>query len=459
MRHAFSILLFLLLAASALSGCSRTTPSRLLARAESAASRGELALARDLLREAIDGASLAEGGLASWKDAPRAHAILALASRALGATEDARAAFEKAAELAPDDFTAAFNLGAFLLETDDFQRGLKTLRRAADLAPSDPRPLLLLGDWTTRNGRWDLARRMYYAAQKRSERCAAAWVGLGRVSQLEDKPADAENNYMKALEIDPSSPSALYNLGTLFVSSSDTNKAAQGRNYLAKYRSLHADAPRAGAAARRLEGESIPQTSFATNAPPAKPRTAAKAWAAVAPALEKGDRETALASALSAISLARGGDDGQTEELIRRALALFPDTPALLLEAGSFHAGRGDPASLATARDLLLRAQTLEPNDSMVLFELSKVATALGEYDVSVLTLKRLSQLEPGNPDALWALAETYADKLGMTARAVAVYTDFANRFATDARAASVPGRILALNEDAANMPEEESEE
>lgn len=457
MRSASSIPLFLF--AFALAACSRSTPSSLLARGESAASRGELALARDLLRQAIDGASLAEGGLASWKDAPRALAVLALSSRALGATDDARKAFEKAAEVAPDDFTAAFNLGAFLLETDDFQRGLKTLRRAADLAPSDPRPLLLLGDWTTRNGRWDLARRMYFEAQKRSERSAAAWVGLGRLSQLADKPADAENYYMKALELDPSSPAALYNLGVLFTSSPDADKVSQGKTYLARYRTLHAEAPRAAAAARRLEGESIPQASFATNAPPAKPRTAAKAWAAVAPALEKGDREAALASALSALSLARGGDDAQSEELVRRALATFPDTPAVLLEAGTYYASRGGDASLAQARDALLRAQSLAPNDSMVLFELSRVATALGEYDVAVLTLKRLSQLEPGNPDALWALAETYAEKLGMTARAIAVYTDFANRFATDARAASVPGRILALNEDAANMPEEESEE
>lgn len=457
MRSALSI--FLLLAALALAACSRTTPSRLLARAESAASRGELALARDLLREALDGASLAEGGTAAWKDAPRAYGTLALASRALGLADEAREAFEQAAALAPDDFTATFNLGAFLLETGDVQRALQTLRRAADLAPADPRALLLLGDWATRNGRWDLARRMYFEAQKRSERCAAAFVGLGRLSQLADKPADAENYYMKALEIDPSSPSALYNLGVLFTASDDADKAAQGKNCLSRYRTLHAEAPRAAAAARRLEGESIPQTSFATNAPLAKPRTAARAWAAVAPAMERGDREAALASALSALSLARGGDNAQSEELVRRALATFPDTPAVLLEAGLYFASRGDPASLAQARDALLRAQTLAPNDSMVLFELSQVATALGEYDVAVLTLKRLSQLEPGNPDALWALAETYADKLGMTARAVAVFTDFANRFATDARAASVPGRILALNEDAANMPEEESEE
>ncbi|MBQ7251050.1 MAG: tetratricopeptide repeat protein [Kiritimatiellae bacterium] len=457
MRSALSI--FLLLPALALAACSRTTPSRLLARAESAASRGELALARDLLREALDGASLAEGGTAAWKDAPRAYGTLALASRALGATDDAREAFEQAAALAPDDFTATFNLGAFLLETGDVQRALRTLRRAADLAPADPRALLLLGDWATRNGRWDLARRMYFEAQKRSERCAAAFVGLGRLSQLADKPADAENYYMKALEIDPSSPSALYNLGVLFTASPDADKAAQGKTCLTRYRTLHAEAPRAAAAARRLEGESIPQTSFASNAPPAKPRTAAREWAAVAPAMERGDREAALASALSALSLARGGDNAQSEELVRRALATFPDTPAVLLEAGLYFASRGDDASLAQARDALLRAQTLSPNDSMVLFELSQVATALGEYDVAVLTLKRLSQLEPGNPDALWALAETYADKLGMTARAVAVFTDFANRFATDARAASVPGRILALNEDAANMPEEESEE
>jgi len=459
MRLPSALLPLLPALALALAACSPSSPPRLLARAESAASRGELALARDLLGQALDAAALAEGGVASWKDAPRAYGALGLVSRALDADADARDAFRKAAGLAPKDFTATFNLGAHLLEAGEVPSALKTLRRAADLAADDPRPLLLLGDWMTRNGRWDLARRMYFEAQKRSERSAAAWVGLGRLAQLSDKPADAENYYMKALEIDPSSPSALYNLGVLFATSPDAEKVSRGTNYLARYRSLHADAPRADAAARRLAGEAIPQTSFASNAPPAKPRSAAKLWASVAPALERGDRDAALSSALSAISLARGGDDAQTGELVRRALDLFPDTPSVLLEAGMYHASRGDPASLARARDALLRAQGIDPNDSMVLFELSKVATALGEYDVAVLTLKRLSQLEPGNPDALWALAETYAEKLGMTSRAIAVYTDFAERFATDARAASVPGRVLALNEEAANLPGQETEE
>ena len=89
----------------------------------------------------------------------------------------------------------------------------------------------------------------------------------------------------------------------------------------------------------------------------------------------------------------------------------------------------------------------------MVLLELARASAALEEYDVAVVSLRKLVQLEPGNPDALWTLAETYGDKLGMAAKGSAAYRDFERLFPSDSRAAEVAARVKALEEAAAALP------
>ena len=61
-------------------------------------------------------------------------------------------------------------------------------------------------------------------------------------------------------------------------------------------------------------------------------------------------------------------------------------------------------------------------------------------------------KLEPGNPDALWTLAETYGDKLGMTGKGTAIYRDFERQFPSDPRSAEVAARVTAL-EDGGDAP------
>ena len=62
-------------------------------------------------------------------------------------------------------------------------------------------------------------------------------------------------------------------------------------------------------------------------------------------------------------------------------------------------------------------------------------------------------QIEPGNADALWTLAETYGDKLGMTGKGAAAYRDFERLFPSDSRAAEVAARVKALEEAATALP------
>ena len=85
--------------------------------------------------------------------------------------------------------------------------------------------------------------------------------------------------------------------------------------------------------------------------------------------------------------------------------------------------------------------------------QLARASSALEEYDTAVVSLRKLVQLEPGNAEALWALAETYGEKLGMTGKGAAAYRDFERLFPSDSRAGEVAARVKALEEAAAAMP------
>ncbi|HRV31585.1 MAG TPA: hypothetical protein P5169_07720, partial [Kiritimatiellia bacterium] len=139
----------------------------------------------------------------------------------------------------------------------------------------------------------------------------------------------------------------------------------------------------------------------------------------------------------------------QGGEILRRAVEAFGDRAAIQLAMGEYWLSQGEPQQ---AYDALIKAQALEPDNPMVLLELARAATDLEEYDTTVIALRRLVELEPGNPDALWRLAETYGDKLGMISKGSAAYRDFERLFASDPRAGEVFARIRAW-EEAAGVP------
>jgi tetratricopeptide (TPR) repeat protein len=137
-------------------------------------------------------------------------------------------------------------------------------------------------------------------------------------------------------------------------------------------------------------------------------------------------------------------------EIARRSLALFPSSAPVLLAVGNLWEKHGNlPAALAA----LTRASAAAPDDPSILLALSRVADAREEYDTSLMALRRLVQLEPGNADALWALADCFGAKLGMPSKGIAAYRDFERLFPSDPRTADIPARIAAL-ETAAENPD-----
>ena len=366
-----------------------------------------------------------------------------------GEGAEAMARFEEATERAPADFTPTYNLGCVALDAGDMSRGMSLLRKAADLDPQDTMALLRIGEWTTRNGRWDLGKRMYYEAQRREPQSVAALTGLGRVALLEENFPQAETFFMQALEIQKDYGPALYNLGVLH--GLIKGHAEQAQEYFRQYLAASPKGGRAASAAARIGGATISQKSFTPPAPERPMLTAGVRWAQAMDSLRAGEEEEAYLQGAEALALAReGGDAGQAEEILRRALDVFSDRAAIQLEVGDYWLEKGRPRE---AQDALLKAQALEPENPMVLFELARASSELEEYDTAVISLRKLVDLEPGNPDALWTLADTYGDKLGMAGRGIAVYRDFERRFPADPRTAEVADRIRALEQAAAALP------
>jgi len=431
------------LAAAALwlAGCGPATPEKDFQAGLAALKKGDLTGGKARLEAALErdpnGAFAGEAqnwlGLANWE---------------LGQTGDAAAHFEYASKLDPAAFEPVYNLGSLLLETGDMSRGISLLRRAADLDLQDTRALLRIGEWTTRHGRWDLARRMYFEAQRRDPRSAAAATGLGRIALLEGNAAQAETFFMQSLEMSKDYPPALYNLGVLHAQTD--GRTEQAGEYFRQYLAVAPQGPRAEAAAARVGGRIVFQTSFQEQVPPQAKTAAGVLWTQAQEALGNGDKETAYEQALRALDVAReGGDSDQAGEILRRALELFGNRAPIQLAAGEFWMSRNQPHEAQAA---LLKAQALEPDNPMALLDLARASVALEEFDTAVVSLRRLSQLEPGNSDAVWELAQTYGDKLGMAGKGIAVYRDFEQRFPTDPRAGEVAARIKALEETAAAM-------
>ena len=425
-----------------LAGCGPATPKQDYEAGVALLNKGDVAAGQARLEIALerepDGAFAAEAqnwlGQANWE---------------LGRTAEAAVNFEGASKLDPAAFAPVYNLGCLCLELGDMSRGISLLRRAADLDPRDVQALLRIGDWTTRNGRWDLARRMYFEAQKREPQNAAAATGLGRIALLENNLPQAETFFMQALEMRKDYPPALYNLGVLHAQTDGHGQ--QASEYFRQYLLAAPKGARAAAASDRIGGQAIDQTSFQAQVSTQPKMTAGVLWTQAREALDAGDREEAYAKTLRALELARGGgDSAQTGEILKRAREVFGDRVPVLLEAGEHEMRQGRPREAQTA---LLKAQALDPENPMVLLTLARASSALEEYDTTVISLRKLVQVEPGNADALWELAETYGEKLGMTGKGVGAYRDFERQFPSDARTAEVPAKVQALEAAAQPLP------
>lgn len=122
---------------------------------------------------------------------------------------------QRAAEIAPDNVPLLYFVGEHFFKTGKTHRAKSYLARAYDLSPGDRRVSLLLGLTCADEGDAERARKLLNSATRLGGSTFAAHYGLGRLFVAEEKWRQALQEFKLALA-SKASPEAHYALGCLY---------------------------------------------------------------------------------------------------------------------------------------------------------------------------------------------------------------------------------------------------
>jgi Flp pilus assembly protein TadD len=338
--------------------------------------------------------------LAEKPDVAFVHFQLAFALTGLKRMDEARAEYQKAAELDPKMAEAQLNLGILLLEKDP-SAAVAPLRKAADLLPAQTRPRFLLGLALERSGDAAGATASFEAASHLDPNDAEAVTHLGAMYLRNARPADAETKFRHALEIQPQSLTALQGLAQSLDAQKKPEAAYAYRNYLAAQ-------PHDAAARNRLIHILIEQQQY----------DAALAEIDRASAGQRPGVETLKLRADVQIAQKKLDDAIVT---LRQAVALAPNDAPL-------HGGLGhvllERRDFPAAEQELKNALRLDRNNLGYWKDLSSVFYLSENYPATLSALDLIAKMETLNAGQ-WFIRALCYDKLDQVQPALEAYRKF----------------------------------
>jgi len=170
--------------------------------------------------------------IAEKPDVAFAHFQLAYAYTGLHQDDDARAEYEKAANLDPKMAEAHLNLGILLLEKDP-AAAAASLRKAVELLPSQSRPRFLLGIALERSGDAAGSADAFASAYTLDPTNDEAALHLANADLQLKKPVEAEKKFRDVLSREPKSPQALRGLALTLDAQNKLEAPDAYRAYLA----------------------------------------------------------------------------------------------------------------------------------------------------------------------------------------------------------------------------------
>jgi len=131
-----------------------------------------------------------------------------------------------------EDASLHYELGAVRMQGGRHQAALAPLRRAAELAPKDPQPLLALGYALTQSGDRGSALQAYESALARDPLSQIALFNLGAELSASGEHGAAAERFEQLLSIDPANAAALFGMARAHHAQGDMGRA------IALYREL-----------------------------------------------------------------------------------------------------------------------------------------------------------------------------------------------------------------------------
>lgn len=179
---------------------------RLRAQARALLERQQAGPALELLRR-IEHLSLMDAGY--W-------VLLGDVQSFAGQLEEARAAYEKALSLAPEDFRAWFKLGNVRFRLQHYAEAEAAFRQAAALNGNEPKTWYNLGCTQAETARLEEARESFERVLKLDRRFAQAWNWLGIIHFNRKNVALARRCYVRCVAINRQSGTGWHNLAALY---------------------------------------------------------------------------------------------------------------------------------------------------------------------------------------------------------------------------------------------------
>ncbi|MDP6523166.1 MAG: tetratricopeptide repeat protein [Kiritimatiellia bacterium] len=206
---------------------------------------------------------------------------------------------EKAARKHPNNPTAHCNLGIAYWELGEVTRAVASVRKAADIATDDARPLEILGQFYTTMKRWDDARWILREAEQRDAHSPRILTAAALVEFRAGEPAKALEFLERALAENPDYSPAIYNMAVLhrYQDGGDAVATAYFKKYL---RTVDEEDPHADTARKFLAPEKPDETEDPIPPPP-PPSPADPLVKAARAAITANKFETALINLKEAI--------------------------------------------------------------------------------------------------------------------------------------------------------------
>ena len=402
----------------------------------------------------------------------------------LGQEKNALRAFEDAVTANPSAAEPVYNLGIVSFEAGNEDKAILCFEKAALLNEQDTRALEFLAVIHCRRRQWDDARRVLNEALKHTRHSPRIITSLAIMELKANNVSQALELLQEALEQDARYAPAIYDLAV--INQEFLHKQDQALPLFAEYTTLVPSGPQAEQArsiikeikrtpapppAPTVISEPLPQSPAAakttttaetadaasdTTQPPAVAKPAAypsfEELMQVAKKLEdQGRREAAFNNYLRIARAAeQAGNIPVRNQAIRHAVSLANGNPQASYDLGVYFLERNRKDEAFT---YFKSAADQDANTQPAALSLAKLALEKGDYDTTIVSLKKADQIKPEDPEPLWLLANLYDRSLFLTNCAVSTYTRFTARFPNDRRAAGARNRLKIINPE--NKPAE----
>ncbi|MBM3888590.1 MAG: tetratricopeptide repeat protein, partial [Verrucomicrobia bacterium] len=453
-----------------MAGCSPFNP-------QSEVNAGAEALARTNLVQAV---FLLESAARALPRDARCQNLYGQALFLFGKTAEAANAFRRAIACNGNDPAPHYNLGVAAFTLRDYPTAVESFQNCLLLAPQNVSVRLFLGAAHLRLDNLDAAYRETRAALDLDGSNPDALNNLAVIAHRHGRPSDAESYLNSALRLSPSYAPAHLNLARLYeLDLKDKRRALEHyRRYAAlepasphrlavsrSTRVLELDLnlpptpplpPLAGAPAAAVPAPSPAVT--ATNVPAAAPPPASPApTPAVAPQITQPpavlraqveqlkaagrNRDAAEVALVLGDYYVQQRDTNNASNAYVQAVDLDPQNPLTHFRLGDLFQQQGrKPAALQSFQE----AAQLNPDFLAALRHVAPLAAELNQPLVAVAAYKRITELDPGDSNALFRLGDLQERALKNRTAAEQCYQLFLKKFPNAAEAKVVRTRLSA---------------